>query len=551
MKKIFTLLLMFACALFVGVSCVQDQPEGAPEGGAGDVPEEEVIDEVTPETFEVKFVEPLSCANVEYYCIPANKTKPYMLISSQEFNDDSVKGMISGNTVEEKLKSLLKGRIEASQLWLPVDNNALYKGNSSNYPKLATRYSNTEKVEVYVVGVKVLETKTMLSGEQEIIAAELSTEVTTVEVPFLPYPELTLGQTAVEVSYEAGSTTIDCTLENPIEGNEVRCESSATWVNASYENGVLTVTYDENPASIVRKAELTVEYGKWEEITINKEVKTNWVSLVNEKVVTVTQGKNPTAPVYTFDIEFVESCFNKVVVNITPSADALKDNVDYVAKVHNKDYDWATVAANSMRYPDSHTYWNGEQTNFAIKVSPSQLFIEDGDEYCVYVHAVDKAHTAPISEVFVITVVYTTEGTPVLGFEEKEVVDGDGAHYKVYDNSANNSGDWVVEISKGGLVEIPFVIENPIDGYDVYFNVYLPGGDKLQEMSLSDYDNRFGVVGEGGLVSTKDGKLVFTANDYPSDWDKTWPPYISLGIKYTNESDDFCVTQQIKVKLIR
>lgn len=534
MKKFFTLLLMLACALFVGVSCVQDQPDG---------PAAEVIDEVTPETFEIKFDEKtLTCANANFYCVPANKTKPYMMISSQELNDDNIKSMISGTTIEQKLRSLLSNRVLSGVVVWPVDNNALYKGDSKNYSKAATRASNSEKVEVYVVGVKILATEDLGGGDKLVLEAELSTGVTTVQVPFLPYPVLTLGQLAVNLSSAEGSTTVDCTLENPVKGNEVRCESSASWVHPSYENGVLTIAYDANPYAISRKATVSVEYGKEETLEVSGKPEVIWVPLVYEKNIDIVQDANPDAPVYTFELEHVASYFNKVVVNITPSDNALADNVDYVAKVHTKGADWATVAANNMRYPENHTYLNGSLTGHAIKVSSSQLYIDNGDEYCVYVYAVDKAHTVPISEVTTLTVTHTTEGTPKLGFTAKEVTEGSGAHYKVF----NDSG-WVVEISKGGLIEIPFVIDNPIDGSDVYFN----DGGMLQEKKLSDYDNKFGVVGEGGLVSTKDGKLVFTANDYPSDWDKEWPPYISIGIKYTNESNDFCVTQQIKVRLLK
>lgn len=535
MKKIFTLLLMFACAMFIGVSCVQYHPDG---------PAKEVIDEVTPETFEIEFNESTrTCAHADYYCVPANKTKPYMLISNQEFEDETIKPNIDSNakTVKAKLASLLQKRILIGELIYPVDNYALYKGDSKNYPKSATRTSNDEKVEIYVVGVKINEVKS-----QVVLDAELSTEVFTIEVPFKPYPVLTLGKTAVNVSSAAGSENVDCTLKNPVEGYEMRCEcaeKSCKWVRPSYENGVLTIAYDENPYAISRKAEVVVEYGKYVEVKEGDNKKQVWEPLVYGKTVSIAQEANLTAPKYTFNLEVVGSYFNKVVVNITPSDNALADNVDYVARVHMPTSDWASVAVGNMKYPESNTYLNGKKENHIIKVEPRNLDIYDKEKYCVYVYAVDKDHTAPISEVSTAEVTYTTEGTPKLGFEEKEVAEGDGAHYKVF----NNGGDWNIEVTKGGLIEVPFDVENPVEGAAVYFN----DGNMVQEKTLSAYDNDKGVVGNNGLVSTKDGKFVFTANDYPSNWDKTYPPYINISIKYTDVDQTFCVTQSIKVKLIK
>ena len=537
MKRFFTFLLMFACAMFVGVSCVKDQPDG---------PAEEVIDEVTPETFEIKFDESTkTCANVDFYCIPANKTKPYMVITSQEFNDDTIKNLISGaNTVEAKLRQLLMRRAALNQLVWPVDNNALYKGDSNRYPKSATRTSNDEKVDVYVVGVKILQTADISNGDKLITSAELSTEIFTFEVPFLPYPVLTLGSLSGNLSHEEGSTTVSCTLENALDGYEVRCqcvEDNCNWVRPSYENGVLTIAYDKNPYAIPRQAKVSVEYGRYESKKENGEVKQVWKALVYEKTVTVTQEADPSAPKYTFEVEVIGSYFNKAVVNITPSDNALSDNVDYVARVHMPTSDWASVAVGNMKYPESNTYLNGKKENYNIKVEPRNLDINDKEEYYVYVYAVDKAHTAPISEVSYAKVIYTTEGTPKFRLEEKTVAEGDGAHYKVSDNGE------LIEVTKSGLIEIPFVIDNPIDGAAVYFN----DGNMLQEKTFATNSagDQYNVIGNNHFASTKDGKLMLTTSNYPSDWDKGYNPYVDISLKYTDADQTFCVTNTIRIRL--
>jgi hypothetical protein len=377
MKKIFTLMLTLACALFVGVSCTNDQgttdgkavkvtvsgaPEAnlAPEAGEftlnyavangsltgvlevtseaawihvgeigettvaiaydanteapGSAPREAVISlaytdaEVVTVTvkqdsqapsFAVEFLN-VTPQQAQYVCTPVDNEMLYLLVSSQELGQYGVQGTTPAELMQNYIQLL------AANYMLPTqpDNYFVYQGASTDMPKEASRWSAEDSVTVYAVGFKATKTE---EAEGMVFAteAELATAVHVWNVPFLPYPSLTIAEADLNktVTAAAGEVTIDCTIENPVEGTELMVETEATWVTASYADGKITLAYEANTAAVARRASIAVSYGYF----------------TNPTEITLVQEKDANAVAVTLNIEVVGTQFNGIIVNVTPS----------------------------------------------------------------------------------------------------------------------------------------------------------------------------------------------------------------------------------------
>ena len=271
MKKIFTLMLAFACALFVGVSCTPDTGDdngggvvytstitvtGAPEanltpaagelslgyaitnptltdalvvtteatwvhvGAIGeatvaltydantDAPgapareavikfayngAEDVLVTLKQDTeaaqFEVAFSE-VSCNYAAYTCTPADNEMLYLLASSQDLAQYGV----AGETPAELMQNYINMLASYGMLSGEADGWFVFKGATTEMPKGATRWSAEDEVKVYAVGINATVTGEVDEYGAPIINVAYTTTVHVWNVPFLPYPSLTIAE---------------------------------------------------------------------------------------------------------------------------------------------------------------------------------------------------------------------------------------------------------------------------------------------------------------------------------------------------------------------
>ena len=103
--------------------------------------------------------------------------------------------------------------------------------------KQASRFTEEEKVSVYVVGFTPVTTMEVEEwGEKVVVVTEakLATSVIEYEIPFLPYPTLTVPETQLShtVTSAAGEVVVDCVLTNPLaDGTAVEFQTEAAWVH--------------------------------------------------------------------------------------------------------------------------------------------------------------------------------------------------------------------------------------------------------------------------------------------------------------------------------
>ena len=261
--------------------------------------------------FAVTFEE-VTCGSASYTCVPVDNEITYLLASSQDLGQYGVQG----ETPAELMKNYAEMLAMYGMLTGEADGWYVFKGANTEMPKEASRWSAEESVTVYAVGFKATKTEEA-DGMVFATEYELATSVHVWNVPFLPYPSLTIAEADLtkNVSAAAGEVVIDCVVENPIEGTEMLVETEAAWVVPTWADGKLTLAYEANTAAVARRASIAVSYGYY----------------TNPTEIILVQEKDANAQAITLNIEVVGTQFNGIIVNVTPSdADAVANYINHI-----------------------------------------------------------------------------------------------------------------------------------------------------------------------------------------------------------------------------
>ena len=585
MKKIFTLMLTLACAMFVGVSCTPDNglenenevkasvvtvtgaPEAnlAPEAGeftlnyaiqnatltgalevtsdaawvhVGEIGEatvaftydantdapgtparEAVIsfaytdaetvsvsvkqNSATP-SFEIAWHN-VTCGSAQYTCTPADSEMLFLLASTQDLGQYGVQG----ETPQELMKNYAEMLAMYGMLNGEADQWFVFKGATTEMPKDASRFNAEDVVSVFAVGISVTVGEMDPETQMPAISVEYLTPVHAWDVPFLPYPTLTVpeAQLTNNVSAAAGELVLDCVLENALsDGSEVTLSTEATWVHPTWADNKLTIAYDANETAVARRAKIAVQYGWW----------------TNPFEVTVIQEKNADATAITLNITVKETHFNSIIVDI----DCSDDNAWYALNTlaQPKDWetgaplevDWTTEAENIISYPGQTKLLQGDQSGYVIKMNPSN-YEWYGYDYYVFGFAVtmnedNTAATAQIGEVASVLTKVDASDMPVLTWD----VEKSGLVW----NETNDRYD--LEVVEGSTVVLYFNVENPVEGASVKTN-----GATLYD-SNNVVDGEPVIDNAAGTVTLKIDKFD-TAKNYH---------YVNVTFKYTNAEED-------------
>ena len=595
MKKIFTLMLALACAMFVGVSCTPDNggqqgggesytstvavtgaPEAnlAPEAGeltlgytitnpsltaalavtteatwvhVGEVGETSVAltydantespgspareavvvfayegaksvevtlkqDSAAPQ-FAVEFAN-VTCGSATYTCTPVDNEMTYLLASTQDLGQYGVQG----ETPAEKMQAYLQMLAEYGMLteeYLPY--GYWFKGATTEMPREASRWSAEESVQVYAVGFQATVTGTDEYG-YPVMETSMVTAVHVWDVPFLPYPSVVVAEADMTktVTAAAGSVTIDCVVENPIEGTEVVLETEAAWIVPTWADGKLTLTYEANEAAVARRAKVAISYGYY----------------TNPFEVTLVQEKNAEATPITLNIEVTGTRFDGIWVNVTPS-DA---NVTYALNqtAVEKDWetgaeletDWMAKAEDLLSYTGTATFHQGNLTNHFIKMNPAN-YEWNGYDYYVYGVAVNATSEEQTDYWGEVQTVWTVSQILSDVYYDRTTVDVSAmpslnwaAENGVVWNETNGRFDLTAE--PGSTVTVKYDLQNPVEGASVQLNG-------------SVYDS-YNVIDEANIVIDEVNKTVtFTVSEV--DTAKRYH-YVTLYLKYTNAEGD-------------
>ena len=497
MKKIFTLMLALACAMFVGVSCTPDNGDGTGNGG-GTTPDPEFKITFDQATLSPSF----AACTVE----PKDETMLYVLPTNQDLIQYGSMGMPEHDgTPEGKVKAWVEFLAMMGMVYPDmeeVDGNWVCKGPQVEYPREYYRMDGSQEFEIYAAGFSLAYDETT-----SMPVVTLLTAVETTKVPFKAFPTITIAEEALAQTLPsaAGTVTIDCVLENGVEGAEWSFDCSAEWVSASWADNKLNLTYEANTAPVARKATIFVAYGDY-----------TWFELA------VTQAKDAAAEDVTFQIEVVESRFNGFVVNVTPS----KKDVSYILSAVT--YDEAAnleEEASSSIGRSGLAHFTGDLQNHLIKtnVGSYQWY---GTDFNIIAYAVDiKSENDedwqgnPIVRETVTAVLSSVSSTG------KQTVDiaklptlqwvTDGMTY----NEAQQR--YELEVVEGSTVTLSYVLTNPVEngivkvnGQSLYDNFNVVDGEPVVDMAACtvtfkidafDASNRYHYVSPTFVYTNTDG----------------------------------------------
>ena len=468
----------------------------------GNLVKDEGKDTPDNKEFSVEFSE-VGARYAACVCTPVDSKMLYLLVSSQELGQYGVQG----ETLEELMKNYIQLLATNYVLTTQPDYYFVYQGANTEMPKYVFRSSAEESVTVYAVGFKA--TKTEEAYDMLIATeAELATPVNYWEVPFLPYPALTVpeNQLTHNVSSAAGKLVIDCVLENPqTDGSEVIISSEATWATATWADNKLTIAYEANTAAVARRAKIAVQYGNY----------------TDPFEITVNQEKDANATAITLNITVKETHFDKIVVDI----DSSDDNAYYALNtlVQPTDWetgapaevDWVSEAENLISYPGTAVFLQGDQTGYEIKMNPSN-YEWTGYNYYVFGFAVamNEDNTKPVAQLGYVAYTLTTvdaRDMPVLTWDAEKSGLTWNENYERYE----------LEVVEGSTVKLYFNVTNPVAGASVKLNGTL-------------YDGNNVVNGEP-IIDNAEGSITLNIDTF--DTAKKYH-YISPSFKYTNEADD-------------
>ena len=484
-------------------------------------------------SFEVVWDETTLSCNYAAYSVKS-EVDPEMLYLATTSADLTQYG-VQGETVAEKMTNYVA--ILTQNYMIGTTTEGVWSGDGWFYfkgsmetPKELYR-STADDIYVYVVGFNITATDSYTWGTYA-TGIELTTAVHTYKAPFLPYPTITVsGDLAKTVSSEAGSVVLDVTVENPIEGNTglVSVDENVTWATPTYDDGKVTIAYEANTVALPREAKVYIDYGKVNEY--------GWPETVAEQVVyTLTQEKDGAAAVVTFDIEVVETHFNGIIVNVTPS----DLEVDYYlsttsAKTFNYDTNtWDTIEVDWLEKINSEVKWGvdntkcfkGALTNHRIVMTPGN-YEWYGYDYHVYAFALNADKSGPASEASHVQTTVDVSDTPKL------TLSGGGLVWN------EEEGRYDLTVSKAGNYTFTYAVENPYEGASVRLN-----GSKLSDNYYSD------LIGNDDqpIFDTANNTVTFVLNGYPEDWSKNFAPTCSNTLVYADDSDEYWGVQaQIKI----
>ena len=325
---------------------------------------------------------------------------------------------------------------------------------------------------------------------------EFTTPVYTFQVPLVPKPVLTITPLKNSVSYEAGTITLNYSVENAAEGDVVTLSKDASWTTTTIENGKITIAYTANDSAKARTASLSFSYPNVDAST----------------VVTLSQEANPNAEVVTFSLEVTETHFDHVIVNVTPSNTNTKFALGGVSK---KDFENAYTYNNSdskLQEDLASPYYkpaiiSGAQTGYKLKVDASDY---SGWDWYIYAYAVSNDGTVATSDVCKVLVTINND-KPALSFDESS-----------FSVSA-----------EGGTYTIKYNLSNPIAGGVVKFN--------------GNPSNYYGVLADKSWsIDTEKGEITFQVNPYDASQYSHYA-YIYIAYYADENSTTSIATASIKV----
>lgn len=453
----------------------------------------------------------VTCGSATYTCEPVDSNMLYLLVSSQDLGQYGVQG----TTPEELMNNYLTLLAQNAMLYNQPDNWFVYKGSTAEYPKQAMRFDAETSVTVYAVGFTPVE----IMEEVYVTKADLATAVHVWDVPFLPYPTLTIAESDLNktVSSAAGEVVIDCVLENPLEGTEFLFENAPAWVTPSWADNKLTLTYQANTDAVARRAKIAVSYGYY----------------TNPVEVTLIQEKDSAATAVTLNITVKGTQFNGILVDVVPSDNEVYYALNYKAPEKNWEtgeevaINWMDVTDNLLSYVGAETFHKGAIENYLIKTNVAN-YDYTGVDFYVYAVPVDATSEQ-------VTDYYGKEKTKwtvnkILGevaVTDKVTIDISKMPSLKWNDSQltynDVQGRYEIKGMPGQKITLKYSVENAVDGCVVVLN----------GTSFSDSNN---VISELVPVIDQEAQTAsFTIGQY--DISKSYH-YCNFTLKYTNADGD-------------
>ena len=502
MKKLFTLMLAMLCALFVGVSCTPNDGDG---NGGVPAPDPEFKITFIQETLTAQF----AACTVE----PKDETMLYVLPSNQDLENYAQMMPENDGTNEGKIKAYIEMLAQFGMVYPDmeeVDGQFVCKGPQVEYPREYYRMDGSQEIEIYAAGFSMVYDE---ATSMPVVTLLTAVEVT--KVPFKAYPIITIAEEALNqtVASAAGTTTIDCALENAIAGTEWSFDISAEWLSASWADNKITLNYEANTAPVARKATVFVTYGDY-----------TWFEIA------VAQEKDAAAEDITFDIQVVKSLFNGFVVNVTPS----KKDVRYILSAVT--YDEAANLedeASSSIGRSGLAYFTGDLQNHLIKTNVN-MYQWNGTDFNIIAYAVDiKSENDqdyegnPIVRETVTAVLSSVSST---GKQSVDVSKMPKLEWVTDGMTYNENADrYEMEVVAGSTVVLNYVLTNPVEG----------GIVKVNGQSLYDTNN---VIDGEPVVDMAACTVTFKIDAF--DASKRYH-YVSPTYVYTNaDGDTWNITTQ-------
>ena len=420
--------------------------------------------------FEVTFSN-VTTTSADVTCTPKDLEATYLM---QKVNASALENV--GGSPEAWLNNYLNG----TGKWYAT----LYTGVYPEEGK-TNSYSCYEPAYILVVG----------ATRDDNYVYTYTTPIHLYEIPLLPKPVLTIDNLENNVTYEAGSLALTYTVEHPIEGVEVSVSKTPEWVSVELDDKNIYITYEENAYASARAAKITFSYSGADET----------------RTVVINQEANPTAEIYSFELSVVESHYDHVIVNITPSNENVKYALKGISKSEFEGYSYggSDLTLQEKDLASSYykpTFLTGSQENYRLEVGATSSSLE----WYIYVYAVSDDETTAISDVKKVLVTINFD-KPALEFETSPV-----------------------EVpAEGGKCKVKYVLTNPVEGGVVKFN--------------GSQSNYYGVlVDNSWTINNETCEIEFEVNPY----DETqYSHYAYLYIAYyaSAESTKTIVTASVKV----
>lgn len=247
------------------------------------------------------------------------------------------------------------------------------------------------------------------------------------ELPLTPV--LTLGQQRHDVGKQAGELSIDFEVENPLpdEGLVFEVDPAGSWITSIVEEqGKIKIAYDANHAAVSRSVEIMVKY-----------------RYAQSRTITINQAADMEQEPITFEIEVLESHFNHILVNVTPSDTSVKYVLNSISKSYFEGPRYGGDDQTLWRDELSDPYYkapiySGVKQNHRISVAPGDYY---GWQWYVYAYAVSDDEVMAISDIEKV-LVEVLDDEPTLSFPSSKM-----------------------EVpAEGGIIEVPYTLTNPIEG---------------------------------------------------------------------------------------